>query len=250
VFATGEGLRQAKAVFSDRRVSYFIATSSFTLKDMLDMGGLVAPHAVQAPFVALADFDNHRPPQPVRDATPTAMFVGRLVPNKGHKHLLGVIASYREFYGSSIRLVLAGSIAPTFAGYHEELKALAATLGLHEQVVFRDQIAFPELVSLYSRAHCFVVMSEHEGFCVPIVEAQHMDLPILALDRCAVGETLGPGQLCFAELDYDHIAAALHAVVTDQALAEQLARQGRINKDRFSEQRLSASFLATIQALM
>ena len=90
-------------------------------------------------------------------------------------------------------------------------------------------------------------MSEHEGFCVPIAEAQLYKLPIIALDRGAVGETLGPNQLLFKEPDYDIFAVALHRMTQDQTLREKVKTNGIKNfNQRFHSEVVLGKLLSLI----
>jgi len=77
------------------------------------------------------------------------------------------------------------------------------------------------------------MMSEHEGFCLPILEAQHHKLPVIALDRGAVHDTLGSEQLSFQDIDLDVFASAIHVVSHNNDLRNYLAEQGYRNYQRY-----------------
>ena len=77
-------------------------------------------------------------------------------------------------------------------------------------IKFHQKVDLKTLHTLYKYSTVFLLLSEHEGFCVPILEAQYHNLPIVAWDQCAVGETLGSGQLLFQDCDYDSFAIAAH----------------------------------------
>ena len=78
-----------------------------------------------------------------------------------------------------------------------------------------------------------MVLSEHEGFCVPIMEAQYFQLPIIAWNQCAVGETLGNGQLLFEKCNYDTFSVAIHRLTTDLKLKNKLIQNGTDNLKQF-----------------
>ena len=63
-------------------------------------------------------------------------------------------------------------------------------------------------------------MSEHEGFCAPLLEAMHHDLPVLAVGDAAVPETLGGAGVLFHERNYPLIAETIGQIARDPALRE------------------------------
>jgi glycosyltransferase involved in cell wall biosynthesis len=88
-----------------------------------------------------------------------------------------------------------------------------------------------------------VCLSEHEGFCVPLLEAWHHDLPVIAYAAAAVPETLGDGGLLLTDKSPTTVAAAVHRVCTDAAIAQGLAAAGRRRLDAFSPARTGARLL-------
>jgi glycosyltransferase involved in cell wall biosynthesis len=80
----------------------------------------------------------------------------------------------------------------------------------------------------------FVSASEHEGFCVPIVEAMEFGLPVVAFSAGAVRETAAAGALVVQDKSPVALATAVHRVTTDQALRERLVRLGRARAGELS----------------
>ena len=97
-------------------------------------------------------------------------------------------------------------------------------------MIFPGHIRFEEILAYYTISDLFLCMSDHEGFCVPIVEAMCFDLPIVAKDTTAVGDTLGGGGLLLPDADPKVAAAAIHRLLKDEALKAQLhgAQQKRL----------------------
>jgi glycosyltransferase involved in cell wall biosynthesis len=81
----------------------------------------------------------------------------------------------------------------------------------------------------YSTAHAFVCMSEHEGFCAPLVEAMLHHVPVFALGTSAVPETMGGAGVVFEPPpDYPVIAETIAAVLHDRKLRDAIvARQDK-----------------------
>ncbi|SVD85829.1 uncharacterized protein METZ01_LOCUS438683, partial [marine metagenome] len=173
--------------------------------------------------------------------------VGRVVPNKGHSHLINTVFSYVNFFGPEIKLHVVGSLNMQDKRYYYELENLINNLHLGEQINFHQNTNFNEMLTYYCTADALIMMSEHEGFCVPIAEAQLYKLPIIALDRGAVGETLGANQLLFKEPDYDIFAVALHRITQDQILGEIVTKNGINNfNQRFQSKVILNQLLSLI----
>ncbi|HMC88169.1 MAG TPA: glycosyltransferase, partial [Gemmataceae bacterium] len=149
------------------------------------------------------------------------LFVGRLSPNKRQDDVIRLFACYNRTIDRRSRLVLVG----TWRGmerYLAELRALVRALDLQDYVVFTGHLAAPELGAHYRRADLFVSMSEHEGFCVPILEAMHFGLPILAYNAAAVPDTLGQTGVLFTRKEFPLLAEMAHLLLTDHGLRERV----------------------------
>jgi glycosyltransferase involved in cell wall biosynthesis len=92
----------------------------------------------------------------------------------------------------------------------------------------------PELESYYREADVFVCASEHEGFCVPLVEAMGHGLPVVAYSTSAVPETVADAGLLLSSKDPLLFAASVHKVVEDTRLRNQFVEAGRRRAEDFS----------------
>jgi len=234
------------------RIAHFIGDSVYNNAELAAYGAPPEKLSVVAPLHCCADFDTAAIDRALltqlRSARVKLLFVGRFAPNKGHRHLIEAVRSYVNLYGRDVTLYMVGSTNADLASYLDELKHLIADYGLEDVVCIHHDATFSELHTYYCGCDALVVLSAHEGFCVPIIEAQRHGLPVVALDRGAVGETLGPQQLRVYDLDYDFIAGAAHKVATDAQVRGALARQGLINQARFDSAILAEKFLAVMSA--
>ncbi len=137
------------------------------------------------------------------------LFVGRVAPNKKHQDLIAAVAAYVESYGPGIDLTLIGSSAGN-GGYEKELRAYADLLGIADRVHFCGHMDFAGIVQAYRSSDIFLCLSEHEGFCVPLIEAMHFGVPIVAYDAAAVGNTLGDAGILLRDKTPERVAEALH----------------------------------------
>ncbi|MFN2187781.1 MAG: glycosyltransferase family 4 protein, partial [Candidatus Promineifilaceae bacterium] len=112
-----------------------------------------------------------------RDGPPNLLFLGRLAPNKRQEDLIKLLYYYHRIEPEA-RLILVGS--GFLGGYASWLKEFASTLNLSECVDFPGHVSQTEMIAYFKVADLYVSMSEHEGFNVPLVEAMHKGVPVLA----------------------------------------------------------------------
>jgi glycosyltransferase involved in cell wall biosynthesis len=177
------------------------------------------------------------PPDPtimeeMQDGRTNILFVGRFAPNKKQDDLIRAFSYYLR-HDPGARLILVGK--PEHGDpYVAHLLDLLQTLGLAESVLFPGSIEDAQLAAYYRTADLFWSMSEHEGFCVPLIEAMWFDVPVFAFKASAVPETLGAAGLMFATKDNrPELAALAHLLVTDQTLRKKLLRAQRRRRAAF-----------------
>jgi glycosyltransferase involved in cell wall biosynthesis len=123
-------------------------------------------------------------------------------------------------------------------------------LGLASKVTVTGHISEEELVAWYRRADLFVVASEHEGFCVPLIEAMQFDIPIVARANGAVPETLGDaGVLVPGDTGPSTLAAVIAAVLDDDLARDALRARGRARRSAFTAEACRRRFLETLDNL-
>lgn len=166
------------------------------------------------------------------DEWTNVLFVGRLVPNKRPDNVIRFFHAYQTLYNPRARLILAGAHGG-FDQYLAQLHALIAALGVHD-VHLLGQVTDEELTALYDTADVFLCASEHEGFCVPIVESFHKRVPVLALAATAVPATMDGGGILYDTRDPKRVAALVNAVISDADLEDRvlLAQDGALDRLR------------------
>ena len=168
---------------------------------------------------------SHRAPG---DGPLKLLFVGRGVPNKAQHDLIYALAALLEA-SQDVELWLVGAwnTAPL---YRRQCGRLATDLGVDDRVMFIDRATQNELRRRYADADLFLCLSDHEGFCVPLLEAMEAGLPIVAYDSSAIPETLGDAGLILPDKTPSLVAEAVMAVALDRGLQEQFAsaRQERL----------------------
>ncbi len=183
------------------------------------------------------------------DGRNNMLFVGRVAPNKGHADLIRILGKL-DASASNTRLILAGRYDGNEA-YYSELQTLAAQLGISHDVVFTGLITDADLLAYYRNSHLFVSMSDHEGFCVPLIEAMEFDLPIVAYGATAVGETMGDAGIVIADKsDHEAIAALIRILIGDEKLREQVLTSQRKRREEFTAAKTLRVFDGFIDRLL
>jgi len=150
------------------------------------------------------------------DGRTNIVFVGRVIPNKKIDDLIRVFAIYQKLFDRNSRLLLVGDTRG-HEKYHDRLQELVRARGA-EEVVFTGQVDDDDLRACYAAADLFLCLSEHEGFCVPLLEAMAFGVPVIAYDTGAVRETLRGGGVLLKDKAPADVAALVHRVLTDGPL--------------------------------
>jgi L-malate glycosyltransferase len=150
------------------------------------------------------------------------LFVGRVIPNKKIDDLIRIFHAYHTVFNPRSRLLIVGA-QRGFERYVASLHQLAATLGA-SNVEFIGHVSDEELVAFYRVADLFLCASEHEGFCVPLVEAFYMEVPVLAYAATAVPATMDGAGVLFDTKQPLGVARLMDAIVGDRDLQDRIAK--------------------------
>ncbi|MBL0953832.1 MAG: glycosyltransferase [Leptospira sp.] len=125
-------------------------------------------------------------------------FVGRYSPQKKWEDLISFTSEWlTEFPEAECYCI--GSIIGAFDGYFDRLKETVRKHQLEDKVHFIMGKSDSEVLSILNQTSVFVSMSEHEGFCLPILEAFGSGIPVFAYAAGAVPGTMRNGGKLFFE---------------------------------------------------
>jgi glycosyltransferase involved in cell wall biosynthesis len=208
--------RRELAAFAPR-TELALGDSEFNRRELEEAGYL---HTGVLPIVLNLDA-YQRAPSPVvrkiyRDGRTNILFVGRIIPNKKIDDLIRVFAVYQRYVEPRSRLILVGDYRGQ-ERYFDRLQEMVRRFGLDE-VVFAGHVDDDDLMAYYALADAFLCLSEHEGFCVPLVEAMSLGVPIIAFDAGAVAETLRGGGVLLKEKHPEIVAELLRDLVAEGPL--------------------------------
>ena len=203
------------------RVDLAAGASEFNRRELEALG--FSPTAVLAAMPDFSHLETTPDPRVITsfdDDRTNVLFVGRLVPNKRPDQIIRWFHAYQTLCDPHSRLLLAGSYAQ-FEGYLAQIHHLITQLGTREVHVL-GHVSNEELTALYDVADLFLCASEHEGFCVPLLEAFYKRVPVLAYASTAIPATLDGGGVLFETTDPLDVAALMDAVLSDEAYEDQV----------------------------
>lgn len=183
------------------------------------------------------------------------LFVGRLSPNKCQHDLFEILDLYKKSVDPKARLVLVGGGFSSL--YNQSLLKLARALQLSVgfdldkkdffDITFAQDISETQLAKLYHESSLFLSMSEHEGFCVPLVEAMCAGLPVLAHRSSAIPETLGKAGILVHKKNTMEILQNIETIHTNKFLRRALVEQGKERSKLYSLEKTSQSLLSFLE---
>jgi glycosyltransferase involved in cell wall biosynthesis len=154
----------------------------------------------------------------LNDGLTNFLFVGRIVPNKRIDDHIRLAEQYKRYIDTQYRFI--------FVGRHDGLPRYYATVRAlideykmpSDRFLFTGPVPDVELAAYYRAASAYISLSEHEGFCVPLVEAMAANVPVLAYAAAAVPDTLGGAGVQFAPKDLEYAAELLGTLAFDDSV--------------------------------
>ena len=233
------------------RVDLALGDSEFNRQELESLGFErtgVMPIAVNTARITEA------PPRPaleriLNDGLINILFVGRIVPNKKIEDHIRLAEMYKRYIDSYYRFIFVGR-HDGLPRYYAQVRALIEQYEmLPDRFWFTGPVPDEDLAAFYRWSDAYVSLSEHEGFCVPLVEAMAAGVPIVAYAAGAVPETLGGAGLLFAPKDLEVAAELLGSVVYDRDVRARVLEGQRRRLQDFSSPRIEARLRQVLEML-
>ncbi len=212
---------------------FAVGDSDYNRQELVELGFDERNTAVLPIFLTLNAFetlqyDNNLARTLQQNNTVNWLTVGRVVPNKALENIIRIFYVYNKHFNPASHLHIVGS--SNMASYKQALEILIDELEITQHVTFAGKVSNSQLKTYYTHCDLYVAASQHEGFCVPLIESMYFDLPILAHNATAIPETLGDAGILFSALGYEEVAAMAHLILSDQELKQNIltAQQNRL----------------------
>ena len=173
--------------------------------------------------------------------------MGRLAPNKAHQDTIAALFVARATASPEARLTIVGS--PSEPTYARALRRFAAGLGIGEAVELVSRLSDAELAARYVTADVLVMLSEHEGFGVPLVEAMSHGLPVVAYAAGAVPEVVGDAGVLLDAKGPRRVATEVAGLLGDDARREALVAAGRVRPAALGLDRAGSDLVAALRGV-
>jgi L-malate glycosyltransferase len=230
------------------RVDLALGDSEYNRKELESLG-------FQPTGVFPIAVDTNRITQPVSrpaldaildDGLVNFLFVGRIAPNKKIEDHIRLAEYYKRYVDAYYRFIFVGrfDVVPR---YYAMIRALMTEYRLlNDRFIFTGPVPDEELAVYYRHAAVYTSLSEHEGFCVPLVEAMAADVPVLAFAAAAVPDTLGGAGVQFAPKDLEFAAELLGELAFNDNLRASVIEGQRRRLDDFGPARISRELTSII----
>jgi len=224
------------------KVDYCLTASEFNKEDLINMGYQCKIDIL--PILIPFDDYKKRPDQAILkkyQEVPVVLFTGRIAPNKKIEDIIRAFGMYKRYYNQDAVLILVGSYKKTDVYYRRLMTYIEKTE--IKDIVFTGHIRFDEILAYYHCADIFLCQSEHEGFCVPLVEAMFFRIPIIAYKSTAIPYTLGQSGILMDTKDPLLVAGIMNCVHENKQLREHLVEEEQRRLADFSYEKVCEQFL-------
>lgn len=229
------GREQTNTFMKEYTSSLWMSDSVYNTEDLIYTENI----CIIPPFHNVENWKNIKPDEEIvkrliYNDEVSLLFIGRVAPNKAHLEMIEVIRNYVENYDKNIKLYILGKFDEALHKYTKEIKSAIRLYGLEDNIEFIGEVNDSILVSYYLGCDIYLCLSNHEGFCVPILEAQSLNLPVICKDMGALGETLGEEQILLGN-NISEYAAAIKIIKDSIEYKDYITMKGYINyEERFN----------------
>ena len=236
--------RERLGVYLDRQV-YAVGDSEFNRRELELVGYRstgVTPIMVN--FNRFAHEPNLDIVKEFRDGYVNILSVGRIAPNKCHEDTIKTFYFYKRLINPRSRLFIVGSTVVD--EYRAWLERFAIKLGLAPHVIITGHVSDTDLAAYYACADVFVTMSEHEGFCVPILEAMAASVPVMGFDAAAIPITIADAGVLLKHKRHDVAAETLSQMLSHVQLRKNLIKRGHERVADFSPEKTASNLVVAV----
>ncbi len=231
------------------RCDMALGDSEFNRQDLEALG---FPRTAVLPVVPdLAHLDNPADwlvAQQFDDDWTNILFVGRVIANKKIEDVIRCFHAYHTRFNPRSRLIIAG-VFSVFERYFAALTHMVGELGL-QHVHFAGHVSDAELIAYYETADLFLCCSEHEGFCVPLIEAFYKQIPVLAYAATAVPATMDGAGVLFDTKEPGYVAALMDGILSNADLQDRIVEGQLAAVDRLQAQDFDRTLLGFVDGIL
>jgi len=174
------------------------------------------------------------------------LYIGGFSPRK---NLRGLVSAFNKIYKdlkSPYKLIILGRKSRDYLG----LLQMVERLDLNEWVLFPGFVPVQDLPFFYNASDLFVYPSLYEGFGLPPIEALACGTPTITSNNSSLPEVVGDAAVLIDPYDSLDLATAMHRVLTEPDLEQELRKKGPKRAGSFSWTKTAAQTLKVYQAVL
>ncbi len=230
------------------KIDLALGDSEYNRRELVEAG--IEKTGVLPLVMDFGKFD--RPVLPVfrkmfADGKRNILFIGRIIPNKKVEDVIKAFHLYQRHFNPESRLFIVGEYRG-FERYFSALQDVIGALGVRD-VHFSGHVPLAEVVSYAKLSHLYLHLSEHEGFCAPLLECFHLGIPVVAYDAGAVGETMNGGGVLLKRKDLLRVAALCHEILTRPELGRDIVAGQARALEKYRQQRTGKILMDHLRVL-
>nr|WP_275444626.1 glycosyltransferase [Paenibacillus sp. ACRRX] len=234
-----EGRKQLNQLVG--QFDYYVGDSEFNVEELANLH--CEPSSVLPIVVDLAV--KKQPNKKLDKEGAKFLFVGRVAPNKKHEDIIKVFNYYYTYIDPKATLYLVGDYN-NYTLYYEKLLKLQGTLPCKNNVIFTGKVSGEELDFHYRTSDVLLCMSEHEGFCVPLLESMSYGIPTIAFDAGAIRSTMGSAGVKIIEKEYENIAELISYILGNDDLKNSLVNKQYEWLEQFTVEKTAEALIQII----
>jgi len=227
------------------RADLIISISTATKDDILKFFGNKLDKKIKVIYPGFRNLSNFLE-EKIEIVKPYFLFVGSI---KQRKNVLNIVKAFDDFrrkHESDHKLVLVGKKS---GAYYQEISDFIREKALEKEIIFMDYVKDENLVYLYKNAEAFIFPSMIEGFGFPILEAMSCNAPVITSNVSSVAEVAGDSAILVDPLNILEISEAMHQIVSDKKLRDDLIARGNERIKDFSWEKTTKEFLRIIKEI-
>lgn len=231
-----EGLDQIKAYV--KRFDFYCGDSGFNNRNLIEYGASPERTSVLPIELNLSQLRDKETDAAILEEMKrhtNVLFVGRFAPNKRIEEILDVFENYYRYYNDAAYLYLVGNNQQNEL-YTRFIESKLKEMMAREHVIVTGKVDERQLYSYYTGANVFLCMSEHEGFCIPLLEAMEFETPVIAYDAGAVADTMGKSGVLVTNKEVPVIAGLINELDQNKYLRDRVIGEQKKHLRQFDAQ--------------
>lgn len=162
------------------------------------------------------------------------LFVGRYIENKKIEDIIRIFDYYHKIFNCNSTLTIIGNpnVSPEYTKLLEKEKKLSSC---PNSINLVGRVSNDCLNKHYQDSDVYLCMSEHEGFCIPIIEAMYNKLIVFAFDSSAISDTMGGAGVLLQTRNPEQVATKIDGILKNSEFADEIREKEYCRSLFFSE---------------